>query len=616
MARRSINEVIVSILGKADGIKKEIDSTKRSIIDTLGSLGNVATGIQSAFQLAGGALSTLTNGVIAANDTYSDFIVGVSSFADVAELNFGQAEDYLLNLRGTITETAQELGDSGSYYLELINGVVDDYTTKLKETGNFTTGELTNQLNNFASTIGNYFENSGVSINEANLALNKFISSTSVEGLRTIEFFRSQPALLNRIQKKAEELGKTFEEMSSSERLSLAETVFSINPEAQRRLENSLTTTMNRVREQLLDPFAGFFGYLRNVSVGGEETNVLLEVQNLVSNFLSPTGPLQAIYEGLGLFSEIGDPMEVLAIAIRGINDRFLPIIRNVVDALSSLGTGSFNPTAILSQISESISGFINNIVQVIGSAAENSDNSQLYAVAQSASVTLINALGQFLREINWLALFQAVGQVAIDGIVLAVGAIFGPIREIINSMGIVIAANFRATIVDIQARFQQVIAGIRSAFTGGFQGILNGVGQIKSAFSGISGVIGAIVGGIRSLISSLSGIGNTIRTARAAANAISNIVPNFADGNIPSSTPGIIQSALRESSMMPKGSSLALANTSELILNRPQQMQLASAMTGSSNISINIQGNDPMSIAREVEARLERLFRNRNKFG
>ena len=616
MVRKSINQVLVSILGKSDGIEREIQRTKGSILETLGNISLIGTGIGQAFNLAGRAVTGLSSTVLGAQQDFNDLIVAASGFADVSGLSFSQSEDYLADLRVSIAASAKELGDTTTYQMGLVSGVVDEYTALLKNTGEFTTDELTNQLRNFSQNVGNYFENAGVGIGDANLAITKFLTGVSEADLKTIDFYRNQPALINRINREAEKLGKTFEELSVDERLRLAENVFTLDEEAKRKLSTSLTTTLNAVKSSFIDPIQGLFGFLREVTIGGQETTVLTEVQNLVSNFLSETGPLQAIYEGLGLFGKIGDPMVALSKVIRGINDRILPIIRNVVDTIGGVSPVSFDFGGILQNISVTVGNFINRIVQNIGSFAENTDNGQIAAIGGQIITSIGQGILAFFTTVDWLALFQAIGQVSIDGISLIVGGIFASLGQSVTAWGEIAASIFNAAMIDLKSRWNFAIASLKAGFQSGLERLRSGIETVRSAFAPLTGIITTIAGSVNSLIGGLRVAANTIRAVSNVASNAGSMIPGMADGYIPSTPLGnILSSAVGEINRAPSGSRLLLANSSEAILNRGQQMQIASQLTGGKNINITINGNDPFTIAREIEARMNRIFSNNSKF-
>jgi len=79
----------------------------------------------------------------------------------------------------------------------------------------------------------------------------------------------------------------------------------------------------------------------------------------------------------------------------------------------------------------------------------------------------------------------------------------------------------------------------------------------------------------------------------------------NFASGNL-----GILAAVERERRSMPSGASVAVANTSELILNKGQQQSLGGGnLTINGGITINSAATDAGAIAKDVMSEIERQW-------
>lgn len=130
---------------------------------------------------------------------------------------------------------------------------------------------------------------------------------------------------------------------------------------------------------------------------------------------------------------------------------------------------------------------------------------------------------------------------------------------------------------------------------------LVTGIGTaIQSFFSSIPGKLQGMLSSIQ-----IPGMGGS-------APASSGTMTNHASGLIPGGMGGLLGAAMREARAMPAGAQLAMANTSEMILNRRQQGRLAGAGGGSfsPNIVVNASpGMDTEGLANMVMQRINEAF-------
>jgi hypothetical protein len=300
------------------------------------------------------------------------------------------------------------------------------------------------------------------------------------------------------------------------------------------------------------------------------------------------------------------------------------------------------------------LAGLANRAIPAIQSAIASINWSDVggsfgYLVGQGVA-----ALDRFLKNLDWTQALITVGRIGIaltEFVAGWVGGFAGSLgaegvsstdnigQQIIDGLGAIVSneivsiqegiRNFfgdfkiawyeiRNFLIAAAAPYSQLLAsdiraifdGVASAFKtaqaligGMIEGVIN---PIKALFDAISGAFNQA----RSMVPSFGGaasVGAGIGAAAAAA-----IKPKYG-GHIPNAAGGLnvgglIAAAIREGANMPSGAGLAVANTSEAILNRGQQAALGNSLANRGGAGLQVgtmniysQATDAAGIADDV---------------
>jgi phage-related protein len=291
-------------------------------------------------------------------------------------------------------------------------------------------------------------------------------------------------------------------------------------------------------------------------------TGVATAVNNPVGQFFAGNGfnPLLSVLQGiLGAVRNIGSA------AISGGGGLgsllgFIPAIASVAGLLSR-GGGIF--AGIARFIPVLISGIGGIAASIGGVGAALLSNPIVLGIAGIAA-------GAYAIYANWSGISGFFGDI-FNGI----GSGFTSLGEFIGGIGNGIGeifGNVGGFINDLFANIGNTISGIGNTIGGVFQNI----------FSFLTGSKNASIGG------GLFGGNNSGGSDNPVANFLRFISGgwlNFASGNT-----SMFDALINEQNQMPNGASPVIANSSEMILNKGQQNNLASALTsrGSMSLSVN----------------------------
>lgn len=236
----------------------------------------------------------------------------------------------------------------------------------------------------------------------------------------------------------------------------------------------------------------------------------------------------------------------------------------------------------------------------------------------------LLVGLGNALSRIDWgslgVATLKVIGVLVIGGIVGFFGSLIGGFTLLVGGVILGIVAIVAANGDTIKSAISNLGSTLYTGIVGFFEFVLNFESKIRNfVFAALENTVILVTKIFSSIadklqqainfVSQIPVIGSTIRAGSAIAGAIA---PK-ADGHIPS---GLLMSALSESRKMPSGSRLLLANSSEAILNKGQQTELAGQLRNTQNSStlhigsINVYGSsNPETTADLVLAKIKEQY-------
>lgn len=605
------NQILIDILANTDNASRGVAGLKDSALSTLGSLGGAITGIQSAFSLAGSAVSSLIGPINEASAANLSLINTTNQFMKLTDLGYDDSRKALIDLNKEMVELGNTLPGVTDDYSQVAISITDNLVPAVKELdGSFTTEGMNKYAKELSKNFGFIAATTDSTSAEMGLVLNRLLTEgTSLSAVARIDALEQNPALIASIESVSKAMGIEFDKATVGQRVQILTEASSVSADALEAAGEDLSVLVSGIQANLFGS-QGIFSFQKLFGGDGSAenlgTSVVDELGKTLGALLDPSGPFSAIWSLLGGINF--EPMSAL-------RDGIIAFRENVLPQIATIATGLIDVFQ-----SEGVSGIYNTIQNMIG----NIDFSQIgFVVGQGLGVA-VNFIIDFARNLDWSNFTQivmgiltglGVGMLSFattvdwGGLVIALGSVLiGSIGQTVNTILTALGTALRNLSQALANVITSIIGTGVSAATGAIQMIGNAVGRLASMFS-------TIASAVVSVVNRISGVANSIRNISIPNVSIPDMaIPNSAGGNFPGGMGSLIQSAMRESTAMPSNAGLVMANSSELILNQSDQRNLLNRLSSNSdggNYTFNINAIDPMGVSKEVE----RLLNSRSRF-
>jgi hypothetical protein len=602
------------------------------------ALQTVANGILGAGQALVGAIGSQFT---AAEEANRRALGATSANAALLGIAFKDSAKLTSSISKTLAHAALKLPGATKDYLDAFNGVSDT----LVLSGGMTKKGLTDAGREMVELTALLGQASGAGSATTSTVLGKMLGDTGSEALFRIDAFEKVPAFKALLEKDLEKAGKTLKDFfkmdaaaKQAQLVGVKKQLFSKDYIAEMNL--SMGAQIEMLKGKLFDPTSGFLGFLREVKFEGKNTTVLAELGKtfsvLVATATEALGamggvtmdPMLMLIKGLRRLTEyikdpasaIPDIISLMAAGWQGVGAFMLTLPSRLIQSAGSLLMGlamdGSQVQIIASQLTQSIIGFVTNAINSLSSSSEG------------------NVSGIFGVILGGLALIGNVALGVLYGIAQSLPGLFGAIGSAMASGVTNFGGMFVGVLGNLAPMVADVGAQIGAAVTGFFASVLGAVGSWVSSMAeastsigtGIaeyfSGLIAGIPGYLSSIGSAIQNLGSAISGAissqvSAAIGSISGAVGSVISGKgIPSrysgqnlhlvstnsfqggarhmnrvltASNGLFDAARLEASKMPSGSSLVMANSSELIIPRNQINQVLGGSGTTVNISISV---------------------------
>jgi hypothetical protein len=391
-----------------------------------------------------------------------------------------------------------------------------------------------------------------------------------------------------------------------------------------RDLEATAGTQIETIQHALFDQDTGVFGFLKEV------TTLNGKSRTVIDGFASL---LESLFGGSGFFTEVGEKLRGMGLntdPMKALYDGIMTVTswaKGAADALDSVSLSDIGERLKPEQIGKTLADLIDSALAKLGQAGASIDYGKLFSSIGTGIGAAFKGLGSFLMNLDW-STYVTAGLAILGGILatFAINAIGVALAAAISSAVIAFAASSTAAaiaaVVAATVGFPVLVAaGVGLLVVGLVKAIVDNWSAITQWFSNtwtwikdsavnafnsvkdwIGGVINKVITSIGSTFTSFIGsVQNSVqrivesvqtwfqdsveRIKGFLANPIGTVkgmvtgqaVSNHAAGlNVGS----LFSAIARETALMPSGSNLAIANTSETILNRAQQRDLVSLVS------------------------------------
>ena len=605
------------------------------------ALSNIASGILNAGQSLIGAIGDQFK---ASEEANRGALGATSANAALLGIAFKDSAELTKTISATLAESANKLPGATKDYLDAFNGVSDT----LVLSGGMTKKGLTEQGKQMVELTALLGQASGSGSATTSTVLGKMLGDTGSEALFRIDAFEKVPAFKAILEKDLQKAGKTLGDFFKMDAKAKQEQLVGVkkqlfSKEYIDQMNLSMGAQLDTLKSRLFDPTSGLFGFMRYVKFEGKDTNVLTELGKTFSVLTSAASevvqsfgglsfdPMVALVSGLRTLSAvIKDPAAMLPTVganlgsgLQNIFNTLINLPGTFIQGLGRILQGAAIDGSQVQLISSQITlGIINFVRGGLDSLSANAGGNLEgvfgvilggFALIGNIALGVLYGIGQSLPGLLGsigTALLSSVGafsdafglmmQTAIFTVGEVGGAIVGAVSGFFSSVGSTIGTWVSA----VQTGFSSVVESISSGISGLIANIPNGLAAIGTAIQGIGSAISSAISSlVSSAINSISGAIGSVVAGKAVGAKYSGQNLHLAQMNsfrggigslnkVRTASDGLWDAALLESQRMPSGSSLVVANSSELIVPRNQINQVLNGSGTTVNITINTQAN------------------------
>lgn len=585
-----------------------------------------ATTVISAIGAATAGLDLFVGAIKEAGNLELTGVASAGSFSAVSGLDFEKSSIIQEALRADIARENASAPGATALYTGLATGLADENAAvSTDEAGNFDLELYKTNSKNNARNFGTMAAVSGADSQAAQLAASRLLSgSSSLAELKQLEFFQKNVGFTNAIE--SELNGRELKDVSGKERQNIIDRATAKSGVAQISDEASKTASgqWEGFMSQIFDPDTGLFGFMRDLDPVKEGSqNVADGLREVATALFSSDGLFGALKGLFGDSDELGDPMV-------GLRDT-LSWLKTQVDGATKW-VRSFEPK-------RGIEGLLNAATGRLSDWFNKLDWGLVGAGLGKVVSWGLKGLIAAFSGINWSQLvFGFVGGIDYGGIGKSLGKAW--FVFVGDAMGFVFDAAWRPVAAGVGwvgksvGSFFKWVGGLWEGLKGLVGGLWGGVvGKLREFFTGMtSGATGlwtSAVGGWEKVKETLMGFwdaltgvfqkandfvaglnpfgGSTSAPSQPALGQTAQpidsgnqlgmpavLVPGNADwltgkaqGFFPDSgLGGLLQTISTEAQV--SGATPLIANSSEVILNEPQQAAVAAAITRGPELYIN----------------------------
>ena len=582
--------------------------------------GNIGLGTIAAGNLLSTAISSVASGVTSAGATLINAIgnqVTEAAQANRSSINSAGAIRALLDVTDEVaqsiqsssiskfTELARKLPGETSDYLDTFNGLSDT----LILAGGLTKDGLNDAGTELVTAATLLSQSTGKGSQQTATDLGKLMEAKSAAILSN-DTFQNNPAFKAAIEKQMKTAGSDldgFFQLAATDRMKvLNKASASLNSKADLdRMANSLDSQIGTLQSDLFG-VQGLFGFMRKIKMPTGDTTIFAE---LGKTFSALTKAGTAIVTALGLADF--DPLIGLAQWLRSVSD----VARQVTQGLQGgmAGVGAML-AGIWERVTSTIMGTVFNLLASVKSSGGFSKlGESVGQVLGTVGAALAEFGGRFMAEhgaeisVGIFQFAQGVGQgllsklpelatglgTMVIGVLQSVAQSFAGIQVAIVQAGLDAAGKVGSGLLGaigqfigaIKSGFESGIAGVGAAIAGVFEQIKSQIASLASnAVAQVgSAAMSASVPGGKATVDFFSWAGKQVGIGGKYSGNHTNLLDRLGEkgdaglGTIGTAFQGNLLDAIAtENRMKPSGSSLMIANSSELIVPRDKVRQMS----------------------------------------
>jgi hypothetical protein len=561
---------------------------------------------------------------------YQEGLIGIAaSYQSMLKMSFGDAEKLakksnIVFAREAANLPFQKLGGTlrASYGDDLLSVFYDQ-------------NDVDGSLKRVGSLIGRLQVLVGSVSGTTNFQQMSFIGnslSDNISKLRRLEVYRNAPNLQRALDKEVTDIGgdEKFNQLGREDRIKLLERVAknAISDDVVSAYANTLDGMVNRTMMKFFGD-TGIFSFTRELFNIGDN-NVINSLTSLFKELFNPNGIFGLFFEFLrgvadGFLITVKTFMDVATIVLKPLNmlawvlKPLSPLIYGLSTALTILATvGLARATAstVKSIYAQGIGGFLSGSGLGFLTPGVSLMGSMVNPANIIGGLKGLVATGGATISSGFLAMGTGIKTFGVSLLALGANPVFWVVAAVVGAIalaGYTLWKYWKPLGQFFSGFWEGLIEGLAPAsfMLEGFKDILEGIADalspIAEGFKSIYRAMQPALEGIgdffngkqeegtkehfeagKSLGKSTGGFLGKLALGALLTGGTNPLIglsiPNFASGNDPY---GVMDAIARESSAMPTGASLALANTSEMIIPRSQQGMFGNKYNFSPTINI-----------------------------
>lgn len=462
------NSVLVKILGD-DELSPILDRLEDKIRDGSFQASLMGKAFDAAFSVVSKAAGGFMSAFSEASNAQLDIMKAVGGLQQAIGLSYNEAETLNATITQDLAKKAAVLPGVTDDYLKLYRSISDDVATANKDLNGGTVNleQYKEQVTDLAAkwtVLGQ-----GMTNGQMNNALRGIMSGDSLKSLRKLEFFESNPLLVNSLESLTQQAGKELQDMTRGERLQvlLKAVDMSLTDETIARMGGTLDAQVQGFMTVLADPTTGVFGLMRDLDkqAQGQQT-AFQAITEAVGTIVGPKGLLFTISDAMKEFGlEFGDPMQMLADAAKWFGKK----VKSVTALIRGIGGNADRLGGLIHGLSGQLFGsmgkLLPRVVDFLSGAIVKLGQGFVFVLQHLDWNALVTGLGKAMLQINWGQVTAALGTVLAANVVLWVptvaAAFLGPLGIAVVAGGALLASAYAT-------HWDDVVLGFKATFNRG----------------------------------------------------------------------------------------------------------------------------------------------------
>jgi hypothetical protein len=587
--------VILDGIDRLSPVLKGLQSSTQGLGAGAVLMGNLYT---KEIEQAANAVGGLINRFSEASDMQTSAIGLAGQFSAMTGKSYAAAGEMIKGMTADFANLAAKLPGATQDYKNLGLAISDTLIKANTENGVFNEDAFKKQTMSLTQTLGLLkATNSELLTSDVQLYFTKFSEGASEAELASYKLNDVLPGMYGELEKASKKLygeSAKLQDLTLQQRTKVME-VATRNlapPEMIADLEKTASSQIEAFKTTLFDQDTGIFGFLRSVTtVNGKSKTVMDGFAALLTEIFGSEGLFATAGEALGFMGlEAGDPMLALYNGLMALKD-WAVSAGDFLRAQNFPDLTKMNPSELGKFLADQYSKGTQWVRDSVGKMVSDGTFKNIGSNIGDLFNKGINFLGEFFKNTDWGALAESAANMiagAIDTVIAFLSKVdWGQVAQ---TLGAVLNA-----FITFASTFGEKIRG--HIMTKGGE-ILGTIG--KWAGDRLSELWKAIQDTVSGWLTSAKNVVMNAITGspqpqasqpppqqkpepkpevvQPASTFTQELFQGFATGL---NTGNLFSAIASESRAMPSGSGIAIANTSETILNRSQQSDLISLVSG-----------------------------------